>query len=485
MSDIVVVDSGTVLETTESSIIAKEEADRAEKWAKYSEAQAGLSANSALEAAQSRDAAEEAQRNANADADNAAESARLAAESAKDAHDTAAAFDTHAAEKTNEFDIHAQGKTDDYDLNAALKTQDFNTNAADKIEEARKWAVGTIVEQPQGSAKHWAEEAEKSVKKSSFGNIGDIKYTLSTDVPNGGAWCDGAEYTQAMFPDLYQMLVDGKLQSTTYQNFASSVSTHGSCGFFALNTSTKKFKVPLLKDVYLKAGQAPVMFGAESSPNIKGEGGFDTGNDTTKNNGAIYPASRTTADGDYWVFNIQNRGDFYKFGFDASRSSSVYKDGAKVNPDHVVYRAYVVLYASAAEASVAQAAEFMTALGGKANVDMSNVNTVGKEFISTQSKSSNRYVDLELGASEATYVAPANGKVILDKYAGANNQYMNMFILDKPNGQPIRIISQFVYLVSVLATIEMEVKKGDIFGVTYTLTGRNEMFRFIYDEGVK
>lgn len=37
---IVVVDSGQVIETNESAIIAKDEADRAEKWAKYSEEQA-------------------------------------------------------------------------------------------------------------------------------------------------------------------------------------------------------------------------------------------------------------------------------------------------------------------------------------------------------------------------------------------------------------------------------------------------------------
>lgn len=195
--------------------------------------------------------------------------------------------------------------------------------------------------------------------------IGSIGYTLRTEVPEGGAWCDGAEYTQAMFPDIYQMLVDGKIQSTTYQNFTSSVSTNGSCGFFALDTGTQKFKVPLLKDVYLKAGQAPSMFGAESLPNIKGTFGNDPwGNNLT---GSFYSNSKVHPqyEGKNAAGNIIN--------FDASRSSSTYQDGAKVNPDHVVYRAYVVLYASAAEASVAQAAEFMTALSGKANTDLSNV----------------------------------------------------------------------------------------------------------------
>lgn len=202
--------------------------------------------------------------------------------------------------------------------------------------------------------------------------IGSIGYTLRTEVPEGGAWCDGAEYTQAMFPDIYQMLVDGKIQSTTYQNFTSSVSTNGSCGFFALDSSAQKFKVPLLTNVYLKAGQAPSMFGAESLPNIKGEfrgGNAWNGNEPIIQTGALYSKGNLGR-----VNGSQQSGyNTYSLNFDASRSSSTYQDGAKVNPDHVVYRAYVVLYASAAEASVAQAAGFMTALDGKANVALDNV----------------------------------------------------------------------------------------------------------------
>ena len=180
--------------------------------------------------------------------------------------------------------------------------------------------------------------------------IGSIGYTLRTEVPEGGAWCDGAEYTQAAFPDLYQMLVDGKISSTDYSTFDSSVSTNGSCGLFALNTATTSFKVPLLKDVYVKAGLTPSMFGAESLPNITGDVG-----------------------GVSWSREMVSTAT--NIGFNASKSSSIYQDGAKVNPDHVTLRAYVVLYTSAVEASVAQAAEFMTALGGKANIDLKNVSS--------------------------------------------------------------------------------------------------------------
>lgn len=195
--------------------------------------------------------------------------------------------------------------------------------------------------------------------------VGFFGYTLSVDVPNGGAWCDGAEYTQAMFPDFYQMLVDGKVQKTTYGDWSNSVSTYGSCGFFALDEATQKFKMPFLKDVYVKTGQAPSMFGAESLPNIKG---------------AFYTDSIPAPEGAFYDMGVSSpyisgSTSGTKVGFDPSRSSEAYQDGAKVNPDHVVYRAFVVLYSSAVEASEAQAQEFMTALGGKANADLSNVSS--------------------------------------------------------------------------------------------------------------
>lgn len=214
-------------------------------------------------------------------------------------------------------------------------------------------------------------EYADSTVKSSFGNIGDIEYTSRTDVPNGGAWCDGALYTKAQFPDVYQMLVDGKLQSTTVSKFDSEVSTNGSCGFFGLDTANERFKVPMLKDVYIKAGQAPSMFGAESLPNVKGEVGT-IGN---YNNTGVVTGAFKRGEKNVHAADAGNVVWFYNATFDASRSSSTYKDRAKVQPDHVVYRAYVVLYNSAAEASVAQAQEFMTALSGKANTDLSNVSS--------------------------------------------------------------------------------------------------------------
>lgn len=178
---IVVVDSGQVIETTESAIIAKDEADRAEKWAKYSEEQANLASDNAIAAAASKEAA---------------------AQSAQSAANTVNGFDAHAAKKQQDFDDNAESKTNTYNSNAstllqqytdnaaqklsaynsndATKTQAFNDNYTSKLnsfntnaskkqaqvdasaEEARKWAIGTISEQPNGSAKYWAKQAKTS-----------------------------------------------------------------------------------------------------------------------------------------------------------------------------------------------------------------------------------------------------------------------------------------------------------------------------------
>lgn len=199
------------------------------------------------------------------------------------------------------------------------------------------------------------EKAEKISDKVVFGNIGDIKYTARTEEPNGCVWCNGRQFAKADLETVYQMLVDGKLQAVTMDVYDSTVSTNGSCGFFGLDTENQVFKVPTLTDVYIKSGQAAQTFGAESLPNITGEFRNYGWNVSlvvdTEASGALYRSGTprgilTSVSG--------SSGSTYKDGFsiDASRVSSAYQDGAKVNPDHVKYRACVVLFFTEKEMSI-------------------------------------------------------------------------------------------------------------------------------------
>lgn len=239
-----------------------------------------------------------------------------------------------------------------------------------------KYANAPINEYPDGSAAYWCKEAYCSALKASFGNIGDIKYTVRTEIPNGGAWCDGALYTQTQFPELYKMLADGKLQAVEIGVFDQQVAANGVCGYFGLDSNNQQFKVPLIKDVFIEASSnntAPDFISA-GLPNIIGTADFDAGTNTAHFSGALSSAPRKSTTENYYIFSGSNAGNYTQFSFDASKSNPVYGNSLTVQPPAIKYRAYVVLYSSAAEASEAQAAEFIQSLGAKVNTaDLDNI----------------------------------------------------------------------------------------------------------------
>lgn len=195
-------------------------------------------------------------------------------------------------------------------------------------------------------------EVMAASKKAVWGNIGDIKYTARTSVPNGGFWCDGQVMSRNDLKEVYDMLVNGELLAVTMDVYNAAVELNGSCGFFGLDTVSQTFRLPLLDDIYIKSGQEALEFGSESLPNITGiesfgDRRFNTGTSTPT--GAFY---HTTTSGSQSYSGTVGATTNSALGFDASRSSSTYKSNAKVNPDHVTYRAYVILYYEEKEVSI-------------------------------------------------------------------------------------------------------------------------------------
>ena len=123
--------------------------------------------------------------------------------------------------------------------------------------------------------------------------------------------------------------------------------------------------------------------------------------------------SKTTTSFGVQTAGIQN----YEINGISWRADGQGADGAQ---EETLYP-WVVAYAAAIPASTAQAAEFQQGLSGKADTNLGNLSTAGKDLASGLGMPSNRYIDLTLGASGSTYTAPANGYIsILCAQTGHN-----------------------------------------------------------------
>lgn len=126
------------------------------------------------------------------------------------------------------------------------------------------------------------------------------------------------------------------------------------------------------------------------------------------------------------------------------------------------------------------------------NVPLANLGRIEETKVDKNSSwgfPSNRYIDLELGASGSTYTAPANGWYYLQKLSGANNQYSVIFALKdgETTGETLEAIEygaiEWTPLGNNGNAIMLKVPKGKKVVINYILTGATELFRFIYAEG--
>ncbi len=120
-------------------------------------------------------------------------------------------------------------------------------------------------------------------------------------------------------------------------------------------------------------------------------------------------------------------------------------------------------------------------LDERLNLSASNLNDTGKKSLSALSMPSDRYIDLDLGASGANYVAPANGYYQIAKGAKASGQYV--LIGHTIDGFGLNGIRDWSSGTSQALTALLPCKKGDTVTVVYTTTGDTYWFRFVYAEG--
>ena len=254
-------------------------------------------------------------------------------------------------------------------------------------------------------------------------NVGDIFYTTRTDTElNGAVECNGGTYNTNDFTGeqaIGNLLGLGKVPYVSLSQYASLVSTNGSCRAFGWDGGDS-FRVPTLKDVYIEAGTATSAgeFISESLPNIKGEFATHQSDGILKPTnickGAFYQGSQR---GNTYAGQGSTG---YDLGFDASRSSSTYQDGAKVKPDSVRYRAMVQLANEATDEALIAATSVVQDM---ANLkDASNFTAEGKQnIVGWGMPDFSRIVSKGYGSENAPNIADTDALIIYCGSATSNN----------------------------------------------------------------
>ena len=117
---------------------------------------------------------------------------------------------------------------------------------------------------------------------------------------------------------------------------------------------------------------------------------------------------------------------------------------------------------------------------GKVDLDAANLSDTGKSLIAGLGMPSSVYDDLTLGASGSTYMAPANGWLVLKKLTNGGNQEIRL--TNESNG-----LVGYAYANNSGFSIGASIicKAGDEITVYYSAGGATQSYRFIYAEGSK
>ena len=107
-------------------------------------------------------------------------------------------------------------------------------NAVQSANDAKLWAVGTITEQPEGSSKHWAEEAKKAVQTPDATETvkGIVRLATSDEVTAG------TNNSAAITPLKFKQKLDTKQDKSTAVNY-NNISN---CITYILNNGTLTLK---------------------------------------------------------------------------------------------------------------------------------------------------------------------------------------------------------------------------------------------------
>lgn len=208
--------------------------------------------------------------------------------------------------------------------------------------------------------------------------VGTIfSHTCSADfVPENSLPCDGTEYNSSQFTDFYtNYLVDGKLNTCTYEEYQSDLNTYGKCAKFGVDTTSGKFKVPYIPNgTFIQQAMTNDELGKAYNaglPNITGSSGTQFIPDIS--------GGRNNTDGaitDKYAGNVRwagtNRMDYSIISFNASQSNPIYGNSDTVQPSAISLRYFVVVATGTINQAKMDWNAWASGLQGKINIDHSN-----------------------------------------------------------------------------------------------------------------
>lgn len=280
-------------------------------------------------------------------------------------------------------------------------------------------------------------------------------------IGGSGSYTDFVTYISGLvstYPDLFE----------TEANWQTSVTNYGVCGKFVYDSVNNTVRLPKITG-FTEGTIDPTVLGDLTEaglPNITGRFGAWESNDSHKIADEGPFTTTSTSGGEQ-----NGNGTWNTTTMNLSRANPIYGNSSTVQPQSIKVLYYIVIATSTKTSIEVDIDEIATDLNGKADTDLSNINTSGKSFASGLAMPSSRYIDLTLGASGTYYTAPANGWVLctLDLVA---NSWLEIHAVWAQN-------SNNNGYVSILAPL----RKGEVFSVTYTGYLNTIYFRFIYAEG--
>ena len=277
----------------------------------------------------------------------------------------------------------------------------------------------------------------------------------------------------------------------TESAWQTSVSTYGVCGKFVLDVENNTLRLPKISG-FIEGTLNDQLLGSlvqEGLPNIKGYLSSRS-YPGTNNFGAIIGASgafdKTSQTGGS-VTQVGLGSSTLKcdsISFIASRSSSVYKDGSKVQPQAIRVFIYMVFASAIKTPILIEAENYINDL----NIVRDEFNIIRNDFDDARSdlsslaahasSPSTQKIALTLPATGGTVTAPSDGYIAFGKIVTAAGQHVTL------NNQTAGFMdTKYSTAANQVMRALIPVSQGNVVAIGYTAAGNTESFNFIYANG--